>query len=166
MCGVPGEHNDTTSKRIGKFYFSFFNFPFPPNPPLLSSLHTVSDLYNIDPTRVAIQGFSDGATYALSLGLASGKTFTHVVAFSPGGVAPPQLSGTPQVFISAGQKDAVFPYAAMTAVACQLVSNGYPVTFEPFAGGHEVPVAVAAAAMTWITGEPTAGNMPAGACSA
>lgn len=131
-----------------------------------ASIAQVSDLYNVDPTRVAVQGFSDGATYALSLGLASGKAFTHVIAFSPGGVAPPQLSGTPQVFISAGQKDAVFPYAAMTAVACQLVSNGYPVTFESFAGGHEVPTSIAAGAMTWMTGEPTQGNMPAGACSA
>lgn len=131
-----------------------------------ASIAQVSDLYNIDPARVAVQGFSDGATYALSLGLASGKAFTHVIAFSPGGVAPPQLSGTPQVFISAGQKDTVFPFAAMTAVACQLVSNGYPVTFESFPGGHEVPVNIAAGAVTWMTGEPTQGNMPAGACSA
>ena len=131
-----------------------------------ASIAQVADLYAIDPTRVAIQGFSDGATYALSLGLASGKTFTHVIAFSPGGVAPPQLSGTPQVFISAGQKDNVFPYAAMTQVACQLAANGYPVTFETFAGGHEVPTAIAAGAMTWMTGEPTQGSMPAGACSA
>lgn len=131
-----------------------------------ASIAQVADLYAIDPTRVAIQGFSDGATYALSLGLASGKTFTHVIAFSPGGVAPPQLSGTPQVFISAGQKDAVFPHAAMARVACQLAANGYPVTFDAFAGGHEVPPAIAAGAMTWMAGEPTQGGMPAGACSA
>jgi len=167
MHGKGGGREKEERERGGLVGSSFILFhPPPPPPPPPLPLFQVSDLYNIDPTRVAVQGFSDGATYALSLGLASGKAFTHVIAFSPGGVAPPQLTGTPQVFISAGQKDTVFPFAAMTAVACQLVSNGYPVTFESFPGGHEVPTNIAAAAVTWMTGEPTAGNMPAGACSA
>ena len=36
----------------------------------------------IDPRRLAIGGFSDGATYGLSLGLINGDLFTHVLAFS------------------------------------------------------------------------------------
>ena len=38
----------------------------------------------IDRNRLAIGGFSDGASYALSLGLANGDVFSFVIAFSPG----------------------------------------------------------------------------------
>src|SRR5688500_216410 len=38
----------------------------------------------VDPTRVGVGGYSDGASYALSLGLANGDLFSHVLAFSPG----------------------------------------------------------------------------------
>ena len=31
----------------------------------------------IDPSKVAIAGFSDGASYALSVGLTNGDLFTH-----------------------------------------------------------------------------------------
>lgn len=41
--------------------------------------------YNIDRKRMAVAGFSDGATYALSLGLEGGGLFGHIIAFSPGG---------------------------------------------------------------------------------
>lgn len=93
-----------------------------------ASIAMVSDLYNIDPSRIAVQGFSDGATYALSLGLANGLTskggvFSHVIAFSPGGLAPPRLSGSPGVFVSAGTEDEIFPKSVADAVVCQLVSN-------------------------------------------
>ena len=39
---------------------------------------------NVDSARMAIAGFSDGATYALSVGLANGDFFPKVIAFSPG----------------------------------------------------------------------------------
>ncbi len=42
------------------------------------------DRLAVDTGRVAIEGFSDGASYAVSLGLANGDLFTHVIAFSPG----------------------------------------------------------------------------------
>src|SRR5215212_11900773 len=32
----------------------------------------------VDPARIAIGGYSDGASYALSLGMANGDLFTHV----------------------------------------------------------------------------------------
>lgn len=44
--------------------------------------------YNINRSRMALAGFSDGATYALSLGL-TGGLFSNVIAFSPGGFVPP-----------------------------------------------------------------------------
>ncbi len=50
--------------------------------------------YAVEPEYVAVAGFSDGASYALSLGLANGDLFGRVRAFSPGFVAPPgRLAG-------------------------------------------------------------------------
>ena len=51
----------------------------------------------VDPARVAIGGFSDGATYALSLGLINGDLFPRVVAFSPGFVVDAPAHGQPRV---------------------------------------------------------------------
>jgi phospholipase/carboxylesterase len=44
-----------------------------------------------------VSGFSDAASYALSLGLANADLFTHVIAFSPGFVALAPWVGTPRV---------------------------------------------------------------------
>ena len=38
----------------------------------------------IDPARVGVMGFSDGATYALSVGTANPQLFRTIIAFSPG----------------------------------------------------------------------------------
>lgn len=55
------------------------------------SLEHVFSRYSIDPNRLGIAGFSDGASYALSLGLPNGDLFTHIVAFSPGFMRPPSV---------------------------------------------------------------------------
>src|SRR5215213_4087104 len=56
----------------------------------------------LDTRRLAITGFSDGASYALSLGLTNGDLFTHVIAFSPGFMVPASRRGKPPVFVSHG----------------------------------------------------------------
>src|SRR5881409_1467822 len=48
----------------------------------------------IDRNRLAIGGFSDGASYALSLGLANGDVFSYVIAFSPGFIVRAQGRGS------------------------------------------------------------------------
>lgn len=65
--------------------------------------------YTVDPSRVAIGGFSDGASYALSLGLGNGDLFRHIIAFSPGFAVPPRQLGSPRIFMSHGTKDRVLP---------------------------------------------------------
>lgn len=47
----------------------------------------------VDPERVGIAGFSDGASYALGLGLANGELFHHLIAFSPGFIPPAHCAG-------------------------------------------------------------------------
>ena len=44
-------------------------------------------------TWMCASGFSDGASYALSLGAANGDLFTHIAAFSPGFMRPPVSVG-------------------------------------------------------------------------
>jgi phospholipase/carboxylesterase len=94
----------------------------------------------IAPGRLAIGGFSDGASYALSAGLASGDLFTHICAFSPGFVAPATRTGRPDVFISHGTRDTVLAIDQTSRrIVPQLRSGGYRVTYEEFDGGHTVP---------------------------
>src|SRR5262249_59024321 len=59
------------------------------------ALTRVFETVSIDPERVAAGGFSDGATYALSLGLINGDLFRHIVAFSPGFVVGGEPHGRP-----------------------------------------------------------------------
>lgn len=105
----------------------------------------------IDERRVAIQGFSDGASYALSLGLRNTDLFTHVIAFSPGFVTLPPCIGRPKVFISHGVSDVVLPAARCSRrIVPRLERDGYAVTYREFPGGHVVPADVAAAAVEWL----------------
>ncbi|MBX6381855.1 MAG: phospholipase [Microbispora sp.] len=99
---------------------------------------------------VAVAGFSDGASYALSLGLANGDLFHAVLAFSPGFMAPMIRHGRPRIFVSHGVSDRVLPidHCGRRLVA-ELRESGYEVTYEEFRGGHQVPPETAAAAVRW-----------------
>ena len=104
------------------------------------ALDHVMDRCAVDPHRLAIGGFSDGASYALSVGLASGELFTHICAFSPGFAARAERRGRPEVFISHGVDDAVLPITRTSRrIVPELRSAGYDVTYREFPGGHEVP---------------------------
>jgi predicted esterase len=113
-------------------------------------LHVFSH-YSIDPGHLAIGGFSDGASYALSLGLANGDLFTHVLAFSPGFVAPAPSRGAPKVFISHGSEDKILPVEPCSrTIVHQLRSSGYTVEYDEFEGGHLIPPEVAQHAVRWF----------------
>ena len=72
-------------------------------------LERVFETTAIDPARVSVGGFSDGATYALSLGLINGDFFKSIVAFSPGFVIGGDPHGKPRIFISHGTHDHILP---------------------------------------------------------
>ncbi len=63
----------------------------------------------VDGERIAVAGFSDGASYALGLGGANGGLFGAVVAFSPGFVLVAPLDGAPRFFVSHGTADGGCP---------------------------------------------------------
>ena len=103
------------------------------------------------PRRVAVAGFSDGASYAVGLGLANGDLFSRVIAFSPGFVPVAPRVGRPAVFISHGTGDAVLPIARTSRrIVPALQDDGYDVTYHEFDGGHAVPATVARAAQGWL----------------
>jgi phospholipase/carboxylesterase len=100
--------------------------------------HTFSR-YAVDPARLAIGGFSDGASYALSLGITNGDLFTHVIAFSPGFMAPAGHAGSPCVFVSHGTRDGVLPIGRCSRrIVPELERGGYDVRYREFDGGHTI----------------------------
>jgi phospholipase/carboxylesterase len=107
--------------------------------------------YAVDPARVAIGGYSDGASYALSLGIANGDLFTHVLAFSPGFVAPPGRAGSPRIFVSHGTRDGWLPIERCSRrIVPQLERIGYEVRYREFEGGHVVPPEIGREAADWF----------------
>jgi phospholipase/carboxylesterase len=110
--------------------------------------------YAIDTKHVGIGGFSDGASYALTLGLANGELFTHVLAFSPGFIGPMEPQGNPEVFISHGDADTVLSIDPCSRnIARQLRAGQYPLTYHEFEGGHTIPPDIATSAVNWFTGK-------------
>jgi predicted esterase len=111
----------------------------------------VCDHYAVDPAHIALGGFSDGASYALSLGLANGDVFTHLIAFSPGFMAPAVQRGKPRIFISHGRYDPVLPVATCSRrIVPQLEQAGYEVEYVEFDGGHLIPPPIEQAAVEWL----------------
>lgn len=116
-----------------------------------AALHEVFASCAVDPERVSIEGFSDGASYALSLGLANGELFSNIVAFSPGFMAPGPLQGRPAIFVSHGVADRVLPIDRCSRrIVPELRVASYPVDYREFDGGHTVPPDIAAAGEAWV----------------
>ena len=102
---------------------------------------------------MALGGFSDGASYTLSLGLANGDLFTHLVAFSPGFIArPAPAAGRPLIFMSHGTQDSVLGIDQTSRrLVPQLRNAGYEVTYREFDGPHTTPAPIARDALEWLT---------------
>ena len=115
-----------------------------------SALKLVFARVSIDPTRVIVAGFSDGASYALALGRINGDLFSRVVAFSPGFVPPSIPMGKPEVLITHGNADPILPFEDTSQrIAPALKKAGYAVTLKQFNGGHTIPADLAREAFLW-----------------
>lgn len=118
------------------------------------ALERVFDQYAIDPARIALSGFSDGGSYALSLGLMNGDLFRYIAAFSPGFMAPTAHRGMPWVYISHGTRDGVLPIDRCSRIIVpELRAAGYGVRYREVAGGHTVPRNIGQEAATWLSGK-------------
>jgi phospholipase/carboxylesterase len=112
--------------------------------------HTFSRC-NIDRKRTVLAGHSDGASYALSLGLGTGDTFGHVMAFSPGIMKPAEVHGKPRIFISHGLSDPIMPIDVTSRqFVPRLKRLGYDVIYREYEGRHGVTPAIVREAFEWF----------------
>lgn len=120
-----------------------------------AALKKMFDAYPIDPGRVSIAGFSDGASAALSWGLINGDLFSNVVAFSPGSmILSSEPRGKPRVFVSHGTRDQVLPIDRCgRPIARALRTRGYTVDYREFEGEHTIPPDIAKAGLDAALGK-------------
>jgi phospholipase/carboxylesterase len=108
---------------------------------------------NVTPNRIGVWGFSDGASYSLSMGLCNGDLFSHVAAFSPEYMSPPQTVGQPKVFVSHGRSDPfINVVSTRNGIVPDLRSRGYTVDYVEFDGGHTIDPAARSQAMSAFLG--------------
>jgi predicted esterase len=104
------------------------------------TLEFVLDRLPVDPVRLTVGGFSDGASYALSLGLDNGDLCSHDLALSPGFAAPPSPRGAPRFCVSHGTHGTVRPIAHCSRRSVPALRNaGRTVEYNEYDGGHEIP---------------------------
>jgi phospholipase/carboxylesterase len=123
---------------------------FRPAPALIAAraavqglLTTVVDRYA--PATVALVGFSQGAMLSIDVALAGAPGVDRVVAMS--GVllvdSVPALTATrptkPRFLLCHGRQDAAVPFTTGSHAKDLLEKHGFPVTWRPFDGGHDIP---------------------------
>jgi predicted esterase len=122
---------------------------------IAKSLDWAFDRIAIDPARFGVAGFSDGASYALALGLTNGDLFSHIIAFSPGFIPRNEERGRPGIFIAHGTADTILPIEGTSRHIVSLLNRrGYSVDFEEFDGPHTVVPELAQKAFDWFKATP------------
>ena len=135
----------------GSTWAALFGGADPDTPAIDAALEDVFALHPFDPGRIAVAGFSDGASYALSLGLTNGDLLRRVVAFSPGFQNARERSGRPAFFLTHGTRDQVLPIGRTSRrIVPVLQQAGYEVTYHEFDDGHIVPPRYVAEATDWL----------------
>lgn len=113
------------------------------------------DAYDLDPDRVGLLGFSQGAITSLSLLLEEPERFAWVVALhgylaeSHAELAPDAVEGTP-AFVGGGTSDQIIPVDRVDAAAERLRELGCEVTHETYAVGHGVGRDELSAVVEWV----------------
>jgi phospholipase/carboxylesterase len=114
-------------------------------------LERVFDQARIASSKISLCGFSDGASYALSLGLVNGDLFGHVVAFSPGFMMHSGAVGRPKIYVTHGTMDRVLDIDRTSRVLVpKLKSEGYDVQYREFDGPHTPPRAYLHDVVAWM----------------
>lgn len=120
---------------------------------LQRAFQSVQSRCSVDRSRLALTGFSDGASYALSLGIGNGDVFTTLMAFSPGVMQPAEANGKPRIFMSHGLQDNVMPIDDTSRIFVpRLKSLGYDVTYREYEGKHVLPPEIRREAYLWWMG--------------
>jgi len=107
----------------------------------------------IDDERIWLGGFSDGASFSLSLGISYGNVFRRVYAGSPGVMQPIAAEGKPSIFISHGRADPTMPIDQTSRrFLPRLKALGYDVTYREYDGRHTLPPEVLREVIEWMAG--------------
>jgi phospholipase/carboxylesterase len=117
---------------------------------IAAAVDRVTTRFPVDRQRMTLAGFSDGASYALSLGISYGDEFSRIVAMSPGVMQPMAARGKPKIFISHGTTDAVMPIDETSRkFVPRLKALGYDVTYREYEGRHTVSPPIVREAFEW-----------------
>ncbi|GAB7090140.1 alpha/beta fold hydrolase [Halorubrum luteum] len=107
------------------------------------SIDAAVDAYDLDPDRIGLLGFSQGAISSLSLLLEEPDRYAWVVALhgyladAHAERSPPGIEGKP-VFVGAGSGDRVIPESRASSAASRLEAVGADVTYETYPTGHGI----------------------------
>ena len=117
----------------------------------------------VDPARRALLGYSDGASYALSVGLSNPKHFAAIMCWAAGFIAVDTGNvepgdPKPRILLEHGTEDQLFPFDRVALPMRQaLTEAGFDVTCRTDEGGiHWPSLEFQPAALDWFLG-PAAG---------
>jgi phospholipase/carboxylesterase len=112
-----------------------------------SAIRELTGKTPVDASRTTVMGFSDGASYALSVGMAYPAVFRTIVAFSPGyAFAPSRLDTDQRIFIAHSHRDPILPAENTRQMVKGLEAAGFDPDVRWFNGGHEIDPALKDAA--------------------
>ena len=121
-----------------------------------SALVRTFRLAHIDRCRIVVGGFSDGASYALSIGVRNAGLLSGITAFSPGFIIPMRNPGKMPVFIRHGTRDQILNIDATSRrIQRDLKSQGYVLDYQEFDGPHTIRQEDVQTGMQWIRALPS-----------
>jgi len=108
----------------------------------------------VDRRGVVLIGFSDGASYALSLALANPHLVRGVVAIAPGfHLEPDTIDPSQRLFIAHSPEDQILSFAtSRDRIAGSLRNAGFDPAFHAYRGGHIVDPATVALGVNHVLG--------------
>jgi len=127
---------------------------------LNSALAEVASHYLIDPERFGFAGFSDGASYSLSIGLTNGDLVSHVIVFSGGFMNVYMPVGMPLVFLAHSPEDEQLPIdTSGRAHVAKLRAGGYNVEYVEYHGNHAIQPPIVKLAVEFFLTRTADGNL-------
>jgi phospholipase/carboxylesterase len=125
---------------------------------LLGFIDELVPAYGVDPGRVYLMGFSQGAMMSLSAALTEPEKIAGVVAASgrilpevlPRIAAPERLRGLP-IFVSHGLRDEVVPVRNGKAIRDRLSGERVELSYHEYDMGHEIRQECVADISEWLT---------------
>jgi predicted esterase len=117
--------------------------------------------YPVDPARQALLGYSDGASYALAIGLSNPHVFCAVMGWAAGFLAIDdrrlrETDPKPAVLLEYGTHDELFPFDRVALPMRETLQQmGYSVEFRVDQGGRHWPSgSFQSEALDWFQSEP------------